>query len=559
MKKLGLPIGVENFGKIRNGKAYYVDKTLFIKDIIDSQNIVILCTRPRRFGKTLALSMLQHYFENSMISKAHIFDGLKIADAGDEYAIEQNRYPVIALSLKRIEGKDFDTAFEGVKSVVAREYERHDYLLKSDSLTDGHKLTFQKLIDREGNKTQYDESLQFLSECLERHFNEKVIILIDEYDVPLEKAYFRRKNYYDDMVEFIRLFFGNALKTNNSLHKAILTGCLRVSKESIFTGVNNFDVISILSREYDEYFGFTEEEVKEALVYYEISHKATEARDWYNGYLIGNTTVYNPWSMIKYLRDASKSEDHLPISYWGNTASNSIIKELIYEADETTKQEIEALMRGETLLKPIFEDIIYAEIKQNMNYLWSFLLFTGYLKQVGVIQKGRKNHYELKIPNDEIAYIYERFIWEWTHEHIHVLDYNPLYQGLLNEDVEVIADVISDALFKSISYLDSAENFYHGFMTGILGLMPSYQVKSNRESGHGRNDVFLIPNSIRKPAIVIEFKVAKEAKTIRQLLNESINQIEEKQYAAELEDMGFSEVMKYGLVFFRKDCFAIKG
>ncbi|MCL1990400.1 MAG: ATP-binding protein [Defluviitaleaceae bacterium] len=555
-EKKGFPIGVENFYDMVTRNSYYVDKTLLIKDVIDSQSTVTLCTRPRRFGKSLAISMLQYYFENLKKEDASIFDGLKIANTGEKYLAEQNKYPVIKLTMKSVEGRTFESAFDGVKFLMYREYRRHDYLLDADALSNDEKETFRRLRGEKATRKEYEKSLQFLSECLHKHWHEKVVILIDEYDVPLEKAYF--KGYYDEMINFIRLFYGNALKTNDSLHKAILTGCLRVSKESIFTGLNNLDIVSIVSKDYAEYFGFTQSEVEEALNYYGKLHKLEEAQNWYNGYLFGETIVYNPWSMIKYLRDINSSDNHSPESYWGNTSSNEIIKELIYEADDVTKKEIESLMRNETLTKPIYQDIVYAEIKQNMNHLWSFLYFTGYLKKVSEKTIKRKLHFELKIPNDEIGYIYDRFISAWIHDHVQQLNYSKLYEAITKEDAETVEEEISNALFKTISYMDHAEHFYHGIMIGILGPIPGYYLKSNREAGHGRLDLMLTPMRSRDPGIVIEMKVAKALKEVEEKKKEALEQIEEEGYAKAFEEEGY-RVIKYGIVFLGKECFVVQG
>lgn len=547
-----LPIGVENFEDMIRKKYYYVDKTLMIKELLDKGGDVNVFTRPRRFGKTLSISMLQYFFENTKKESAHVFEGLKISKMGEDYLAHQNKYPVIKLSLKGAEGANFDAALGLFKTEIAKEFERHSYLQESAELTIVQKQLFQSIIDDSAKQNSFQDSLKFLSECLQKYYTQKVIILIDEYDVPLEKAYFR--GYYDEMVEFVRSLFGAALKTNDALEFAVITGCLRVNKESIFTGVNNLNIVSILSDSFGEYFGFTEPEVNEMLKYCKLEHKTDEMRDWYNGYLFGETVVYNPWSSIKYLYDVIYGKIYLPVPHWSNTSSNDIIRQLITIADDETKEEIEWLIQGKTITKPIYEDIVYADILKNMNNLWNFLYFTGYLRKVSKEQRGVHNYFELTIPNKEIQNIYERQIREWFDERVQEADMTNLYRAVLEQDVEIFMDEISELLAESISFMDSYENFYHGFLTGVLRGIKGYVAKSNRESGNGRGDIFLRPRSIRKPAIIIEVKVAAEARYLEKEVEDALTQIEKKRYDAELEREGFTQIIKYGIAFYRKDC-----
>ena len=547
-----LPIGVENFEDMIRKKYYYVDKTLMIKELLDKGGDVNVFTRPRRFGKTLSISMLQYFFENTKKESAHVFEGLKISKMGEDYLAHQNKYPVIKLSLKGAEGANFDAALGLFKTEIAKEFERHSYLQESAELTIVQKQLFQSIIDDSAKQNSFQDSLKFLSECLQKYYTQKVIILIDEYDVPLEKAYFR--GYYDEMVEFVRSLFGAALKTNDALEFAVITGCLRVNKESIFTGVNNLNIVSILSDSFGEYFGFTEPEVNEMLKYCKLEHKTDEMRDWYNGYLFGETVVYNPWSSIKYLYDVIYGKIYLPVPHWSNTSSNDIIRQLITIADDETKEEIEWLIQGKTITKPIYEDIVYADILKNMNNLWNFLYFTGYLRKVSKEQRGVHNYFELTIPNKEIQNIYERQISEWFDERVQEADMTNLYRAVLEQDVEIFMDEISELLAESISFMDSYENFYHGFLTGVLRGIKGYVAKSNRESGNGRGDIFLRPRSIRKPAIIIEVKVAAEARYLEKEVEDALTQIEKKRYDAELEREGFTQIIKYGIAFYRKDC-----
>ena len=551
-KKIKLPIGIENFKDMIQKNYYYVDKTLMIKELLEKGGYVNVFTRPRRFGKTLSISMLQYFFENTKKESAHIFEGLDIVKMGEVYLAHQNKYPVIKLSLKAAEGAGFEKAFALFKTEIAKEFERHNYLLKSDELTIVQRQLYESIIDKSAEQESFQDSLKFLSECLEKYYNQKAIILIDEYDVPLEKAYFR--GYYDEMIEFVRSLFGSALKTNDALEFAVITGCLRVSKESIFTGVNNLNIVSILSDSFGEHFGFTEPEVEVMMADCDLEHKTDEMRDWYNGYLFGETVVYNPWSSIKYLYDVIYGKIYLPVPHWSNTSSNDIVRQLISVADDEAKEEIEWLIQGKTIIKPIYEDIVYADILKNMNSLWNFLYFTGYLRKVSKEQRGVHNYFELTIPNKEIQYIYERQISEWFDERVQETDMTSLYRAVLEQDIETFMDEISELLAESISFMDSYENFYHGFLTGVLRGIKGYVAKSNRESGNGRGDIFLRPRSIRKPAIIIEVKVADEARYLEKECEDALIQIVKKQYDAELIREGFTQIIKYGIAFYRKDC-----
>ena len=552
IRKKALPIGVEFFDDMIMNDYYYVDKTLLIKDILEKKGIVSLFTRPRRFGKSLNISMLQCFFDNLMKAKAPIFDGLKIIQAGDEYLGHQNKYPVIKLGLKDVSASDFATAIEMLILEIASEFSRHQYLLNSEKLDNSDKELYNLILTKKAKITDYRNSLKFLSNCLEKHYDQKVIILIDEYDVPLEKAHF--KGYYDEMVEFIRGFFSVALKTNESLQFAVLTGCLRVSKESIFTGLNNLHVISVLDDNFGEYFGFTEAEASQLLEYYGVSDKLADMRDWYNGYLFGETVVYNPWSSIKYLYDIIYNKMETKRPYWSNTSSNIIIKDLIAEADINVKNEIELLIAGGTITKPIVEDIVYGEIKEDMDNLWSFLFFTGYLKKISKKQIGVHNHIELAIPNKEIKYIYENQITKWFKDQVVQADLRKMYQAILTGDAETFQTELSEMLQASISYFDSKEEFYHGFLTAMMVTMGGYITKSNRESGNGRADIFMRPVSIRQPAVIIEVKITKEAKDLETDAEVALKQIEEKKYDDELKREGYREIIKYGIAFYRKDC-----
>ena len=550
--RLKLPIGIEYFEKMIVNNYYYVDKTLMIKELIDKGGEVNLFTRPRRFGKSLNISMLQHFFDNLMADKSFVFDGLNISKEDDTYLSHQNKYPVIKLGLKDVESSDFDETMKMMAIEVYGEFDRHKYLLKSEQIDDGQKVVYKRLLNQEASMPELRNSLKFLSECLEKYYNQRVIILIDEYDVPLEKAHFA--GYYSEMVKFMRGFFSSALKTNKSLHFAILTGCLRVSKESIFTGLNNLNIVSILNDGFGEYYGFTELEVTNMLEYYGLEKKRDEMRDWYNGYLFGETVVYNPWSSIKYLYDEIYNKMRFPVPHWSNTSSNSIIRDLISIADNTVKEEIESLIAGQTITKPIVEDIVYEDITKTMDNLWSFLFFTGYLKKISKTQIGVQNYLELAIPNKEILYIYKRQITEWFNERVKSTDLTPMYTAIFNGDTETFQHELTEILKSTISYFDSKEEFYHGFLAAVMYTMDDYTIKSNRESGNGRGDLLIRPISIRKPAIIIEVKVANEARDLVSKCDEALTQIENKKYDEELVREGYSNIIKYGIAFYRKDC-----
>ena len=551
-----LPIGIENFEEMINRGYYYADKTLFIKELHDKLCKVNLFTRPKRFGKSLALSMLQYFYDIALKDKANLFDGLNIMSAGEKYTSEMNKYPVIKLSLKSADGQSFKSAFFALKECITMEFNRHKYLLYSAKINGAEKNKIQDILNLYGKHADPDiftNSLKFLSSCLEAHYGQKVIILIDEYDVPLEKSYFNK--YYEDMVGFIRAFFDNGLKTNDSLHFAVLTGCLRVGRESIFTGFNNPKIVTILSSGYGEYFGLTEKEVGAAFKYYGKENKLKTAHDWYNGYIFGQTNLYNPWSIISYLSDLNENIDCYPRAYWANTGSNDIIHELIKSADKNTKDEIESLITGGCIEKKINEEVVYEEIGSNINNLWNFLFFTGYLKKISERQDNRDIYLKMDIPNQEVLSVYENKILEWFDEKTKVKDLKLLYEAIRSADYAAAENILCELLMETISFNDNYENFYHGFMTGVLSRMDGCLVKSNRESGNGRGDIFIMPIAYRNTtAIVMELKVADKIGDLEKKCGEALEQISKKGYVRELKDMGYGSIIKYGIAFFKKEC-----
>lgn len=553
-----LPIGIDDFEKLRDYNYYYVDKTLFIKELLDNRSEVALFTRPRRFGKTLSLSMLKYYFEKSFdregrqIDNSGLFEGLKIMDAGERYAKHMGQYPVISLSLKSAKQPNWGLAYECLKDEINKEFDRHSYILDSPYLNSADKKQFQEILDRQTQESYWVKSLEFLSKCLKKAFGKNVIILMDEYDVPLESAYFN--GFYKQMTDFIRSLFESALKTNANLEFAVVTGCLRITKESIFTGLNNMEMVSILNVNYAEHFGFTQPEVTKFLADYQVMGKKKEIRDWYDGYLFGKTEVYNPWSVINYVKTAVLDPDAFPKPYWANTSSNHIVRELVEHADGSVKEEMEALIQGGTIEKPVHEEITYGDIHKTTDNLWNFLFFTGYLKKVGERQEDVTTWLELKIPNREIKYIYQNAILDWFEEGVKKKDFTEFYQALLQKDIRTMEREISRSLMETISFYDYREDYYHGFLAGLLKMMDGYTIKSNRESGYGRSDLLMLSAPYDGIAVILELKVADTYALLEEKADEALRQIEEKRYDAELRLEGYHTFIKYGVAFYKKLC-----
>lgn len=547
-----LPIGIDDFEKVITGGYYYVDKTWLIKELLDKKGEVNLFTRPRRFGKTLNLSMLRYFFEKPVdgVSRKPLFEGLKIMDAGERYMAEMERYPVITLTLKSAKQPTWEMAYLSLMDDIACEFARHPEILQCDGVSEADKEKYIRLRDRKAEQIEYAKSLKFLSQCLETVYEEKAIILIDEYDVPLENAYYA--GFYDTMIAFIRSLFESALKTNSHLEFAVITGCLRISKESIFTGLNNLEVISILNTDYEEHFGFVEEEVRQMLQFYGREDKMSVMKEWYDGYRFGNAEVYNPWSVINYTKALCSNENALPTAAWSNTSSNSIVKDLISRADSGVRREIETLTSGGTIEKKVHEDITYEDIYASEENLWNFLFFTGYLRQVDMRMDGVNRYVTTMIPNNELLYIYENTIDNWFRDEVKLRDLTPLYHAMLTGDVEHFAEELGKQLLQSISYMDTQEGFYHGFLLGLMANLKEYAVKSNRESGLGRFDLCVYSQDITIPPVIIEIKVAKKFKELDDASEKALRQIDEKKYDFDLEEEGYSEVICYGVGFFRK-------
>lgn len=558
MFKRRIPIGIENYREMIDGEYYYVDKTLLIKEILDHGSKVYLMTRPRRFGKTLGLSTIRTFFEDTRdedgnkVDNVHYFDGKKIMDAGEKYTSHAGKYPVIKLSLKSAKQPDFDTAYQCLVAEIAGEFRRHNYVLTSGLLTEEEQKLYSMLMNQTAEYQHYATSIFLLSEYLERYHGKGAVILIDEYDVPLENAWF--EGFYEPMVKFIRSIFESSLKTNDHLALAVVTGCLRISKESIFTGLNNLNVVSILSIGFGEYFGFTPEEVEEMLEFYEIDSYKEMAKRWYDGYLFGDEEVYNPWSVINFVYNMVDGSAKFAKPYWSNTSSNSIVRDLVERADSQVRKEIEHLIDGGIIEKPIHEDITYDTVYDSQDNLWNFLFFTGYLRKESERQEGELQYLTMSIPNAEISYIYKNTILAWFDKKIRKTDMSPLIRALEEGDCETAGKFLSAQLMDTISFYDYQESYYHGFLAGILKCSNQYIVLSNREAGTGRSDLMLQETVFGGRGMILEIKVARKIKDMERLCDVALAQIEERQYEEELREEGYQEIIKYGVCFFKKGC-----
>jgi len=562
--KKPLPVDKSLFDRVIEGGSYYVDKTLFIKDLIDRDAEVILCTRPRRFGKTLNQTMLKCFFEDTAPiggrDTRRLFSGLKIEEAGERYMERQGKHPVIFLSFKDAKMGNFELSYNQLKDCVAEEYKRHAYVMEKISDYDGLER-FKRISAGSGSVNDYSQSLKFLSKCLECCHGEKVIILLDEYDVPLENSWSR--GFYREMIDIVRPLLSSALKDNPHLKLAVMTGCLRISKESIFTGLNNLEVVSILNKSYAEYFGFTQDEIDSMLRYYGLEDKRQVLRDWYNGYLFGNTEVYNPWSSVHVAANWLADRNEYPKPYWANTSGNDIVRRLIDSANTEMKADLETLMAGGKISKTVHEDITYEEIDKggDPGDFWNFLFFTGYLKKVGEsVDRIGRIVLDMKIPNKELNIIFEDKVQEWFRERIAGKDLDTFFHAVLNGETETFQEELSKLLAESISYMDSAENSYHGFMTGVFSRLGDYMTASNRESGDGRGDLVLYRvNGKNSLAVIFEFKVADKFDKLPIACENALKQIEDKNYAAAWEREGYKNIIKYGIGFYGKRCEVKKG
>ena len=564
MKKK-LPVGIENFREFFTEDFYYVDKTMFIKDLLQNWGKVNLFTRPRRFGKSLNISMLKYFFEIG--SDTSCFDGLKIMQEKALCKEYMGKFPVISISLKSVDGLKYESALAALRTVIGNEAGRFRFLHESSELDKDDKNSYDQLIlmETKGNSkyamsdAALIDSLRTLSQLLEKHYGRKTILLIDEYDVPLDKAF--QAGYYDEMVSLIRNLLGNALKTNDSLYFAVLTGCLRISRESIFTGLNNLKVHTISDVRYDEYFGFTNSDVDELLEFYGLSSYKDMIRDWYDGYHFGDTDVYCPWDVINYCDELLADPGAEPENYWANTSGNDLIRRLLKKANQSTKSDVEQLINGETITKTIRQELTYREVEDSIDNIWSVLYSTGYLTCRRRVPGKRM---ELALPNREVRELFIDLVKDWFEE-ITQADSGKISRfcaAFPSGDTDTIQEMLGNYLWDSISVRDTAvrrnmkENFYHGMLLGLLQSQDSWLVKSNAEAGEGYSDI-----SIQTPdriGIIIELKYTDDG-NLEAACKEALEQIEEKKYAEGLKRRGMKKVIKYGIAFCGKECLVVIG
>lgn len=540
-----LPTGIENFKMMIDKSAYYVDKTNFIEDVLNEQ--VVLYTRPRRFGKTLNMSMLYYFFSIKEKENSYLFDGLNISKNKNALKV-QNKYPTIFISLKEMKSLTFDAQISSFSNVIYELLDKNLEILSSDQLSDTTKDILNKLHNRSSCVEDLKISLRVITNALYAYYQQKVIVLIDEYDVPLQAAY--QNNYYEEMVEFLRSVFSSALKTNDALEKGVMTGCLRISKESIFTGLNNFTAYSVLNNISSESFGFTESEVKQLLKDYNLSEKMDEVKEWYDGYQFGNNEIYNPWSTLMYVKNITQDVSFKPISFWANTSGNDLVVKYIQNGDKKLRKEFDVLMNGQSLVKYIKPELTYREM-DNINNIYSFLLLTGYLK---VIKDRGENQYELVIPNKEVYEIYKQSFMSYFEDYT-TSRKGELYQELVDGDAKKVNLLLNDILLRSISYFDNQESIYHGFLVGLLN---DYEVVSNKESGNGRFDVCVLPENILGTIVLIECKHSISEDNLIDDAKEGARQIVEQKYLEEHKFKKYENVIGYGISFYKKQCYVVK-
>ena len=540
-----LPTGIENFKMMIDKSAYYVDKTNFIEDVLNEQ--VVLYTRPRRFGKTLNMSMLYYFFSIKEKENSYLFDGLNISKNKNALKV-QNKYPTIFISLKEMKSLTFDAQISSFSNVIYELLDKNLEILSSDQLSDTTKDILNKLHNRSSSVEDLKISLRVITNALYAYYQQKVIVLIDEYDVPLQAAY--QNNYYEEMVEFLRSVFSSALKTNDALEKGVMTGCLRISKESIFTGLNNFTAYSVLNNISSESFGFTESEVKQLLKDYNLSEKMDEVKEWYDGYQFGNNEIYNPWSTLMYVKNITQDVSFKPISFWANTSGNDLVVKYIQNGDKKLRKEFDLLMNGQSLIKYIKPELTYREM-DNINNIYSFLLLTGYLK---VIKDRGENQYELVIPNKEVYEIYKQSFMTYFEDYT-TSRKGELYQEFVDGDAKKVNLLLNDILLRSISYFDNQESFYHGFLVGLLN---DYEVVSNKESGNGRFDVCVLPENILGTIVLIECKHSISEDDLIDDAKEGARQIVEQKYLEEHKFKKYENVIGYGISFYKKQCYVVK-
>ena len=554
MERKKLPVGIDSFEKLRREDFYYVDKTRLIIDLLKNWGEVNLFTRPRRFGKTLNMSMLKSFFENG--TDKTLFDGLAISEEKELCEAYMGKFPVVFVSLKDVDGLTFENAYGKLRDILRAEISRLSFLMQSEQIAEDDKYSFERFLREQDTPDDVQKSLKMLSSLLYQHYGQKVILLIDEYDVPLDKAF--QHGYYKEMVALIRSLFSRALKTNDFLQFAVLTGCLRVSKESIFTGLNNFDVNSIIDVEHDEQFGFTEAEVQELLQYYDREAAAPVMKAWYDGYRFGNADVYCPWDVINYAKKLLANPQAEPQAFWINSSGNDLVKRFVDKADKTTQDEIERLIAGEAIEKAVRLELTYGEVDNSIDNLWSVLFTTGYLTQAGRVERGV---YKLIIPNREVREVFVFQIQEWFKNTV-VRDEKPMQafcQAFLDGNAEEIQRRLTIILGKMISILDTKakddqkENFYHGLLLGLLRSEPNWLILSNVESGEGFSDILVEPED-PDAGMVIEVKYSPTLAGMESACQAAMAQIKEKHYDERLRNEGRENITAFGIAFWKKRC-----
>lgn len=544
-----MPIGVDDFKKVVEDY-YYVDKTLFIKELLDNHGDVTLITRPRRFGKTIAMSMLSYFFSISQKENASLFDHLAIASVDDGgYLKERNRYPVIFLTMKDVQNDTWAMLYDAFRLAISAEYNKHLYLLEGETLSDYEKLFFRKILTGEASPAEYQVSIAYLSDYLARYFHEKPIILIDEYDAPLQYAY--QCGFYQEAISYFRTWYNKMLKGNASMNFAVLTGVLRVAKESIFSGLNNLEVDSALADRYSDTFGFTLEDIETICRDYHAEASLAEVKAWYDGYRFGNQDIYNPWSVINFFKNHGKA-----MPYWVNTSDNRIVKYMLAGTDSRRLRQLEQLLEGKTVEATLHESVIYDDIKEDRSALLTMLLTTGYLTIAGK-SKDIYNRYFLKIPNEEIKQLYHSEIMSHISQGHTSSEFDDLFSALLSGDKETFSSLLAQIIRRTVSIYDAAnkECFYHGFLLGMMACFghPNYAIRSNRESGFGRFDLAIFPKDKTRPGVVMEFKYARRKEDLSKEAAAAIRQIQDRAYTAELESEGVEKVWLYGIAFHGKE------
>ncbi|SFD02110.1 AAA family ATPase [Clostridium uliginosum] len=559
MKK-NIQVGISDFKELIEGNNYFVDKSLLIKEFLENGAKIILTPRPRRFGKTLNLSMLRYFFDiRTKTDTKDLFNGLKI-DNEKEIMKLQGEYPVIFITFKNQKHLSYEDFKDGIQMLLSNLYKEHDYLLESDKLSEFDKDDFKEIISRKAQVGIFSEGISNLMGYMYKHYGRKVMLFIDEYDVPIQEAYIR--GYYNEMIVLIRTLLTSALKDNEYVEKSLITGILRVAKESIFSGLNNLEVDTILGYDFNDKFGFTEEEVEQLLNYYNAMDDIDDIKKWYNGYVFGGKIIYNPWSVLNYLK--KKREGFMP--YWINSSSNDLIKKLLLKGDNNMKLELEELIEGNSISKIIDDSIVMSEVEDSNENIWSFLLMSGYLKAVKTENIRGRLHCELKIPNEEVHIFYENLIEKWFKESMTSQKYELMLKTLVTGDIEIFAGLFKEFVINNISYFDVSgkepERVYHAFVLGMLiSLSKSYEVKSNKESGYGRYDVMIIPKNISKIGIIIEFKKIDDFlnDTIEEGTQKALKQIEDKKYETELLEKGIQDIVKLAIVFKGKEIKVTQG